>query len=254
MLANFEIRRKRLTAARRTLGTAIGKCPREKIFKGYIELELQLGEIDRCRKLYEKYLEFMPENCYAWSKFAELESSLSETDRARGLYELAVNQPVLDMPEVLWKAYIDFEIKQQQHDRVRQLYKRLLQRTQHVKVWISHAQFEASVQKFDNARVLFTEADKHLKAEGLKEERVLLVESWRDFEKTFGTPDSIAAVAAKKPRRVKKKRRLQTEDGEDAGWEEYYDYIFPDEEQKTVNLKLLEAARAWKKAKTSAAE
>ncbi len=30
----------------------------------------------------------------------------------RSLYELAIDQPVLDMPEVLWKAYIDFEISE----------------------------------------------------------------------------------------------------------------------------------------------
>jgi len=35
------------------------------------------------------------------------------------------------------------------------------------------------------------------------------------------------------------------------GWEEYYDYIFPDEEQASANLKILEMARKWKKAKTS---
>lgn len=34
------------------------------------------------------------------------------------------------------------------------------------------------------------------------------------------------------------------------GWEEYYDYIFPDEEQASANLKILEMARKWKKAKT----
>lgn len=28
---------------------------------------------------------------------------------ARAIYELAVGQPLLDMPEVLWKAFIDFE-------------------------------------------------------------------------------------------------------------------------------------------------
>jgi crooked neck len=37
---------------------------------------------------------------------------LAEVGRARGLYELAISQPVLDMPEAVWKAYIDFEIGQ----------------------------------------------------------------------------------------------------------------------------------------------
>lgn len=41
-------------------------CPKNKLFKGYIELEMQLQEVDRCRKLYEKFLEFNPENCEVW--------------------------------------------------------------------------------------------------------------------------------------------------------------------------------------------
>jgi len=33
----------------------------------------------------------------------------------------------------------------------------------------------------------------------------------------------------------------------DAGWEEYYDYIFPDDESAQPNLKLLAMAKMWKK-------
>lgn len=67
-------------------------------------MELQLGNIDRCRKLYKKYLEWSPENGFAWIKYAELERSLCETDRARAIYELATAQPALDMSELLWKV------------------------------------------------------------------------------------------------------------------------------------------------------
>ena len=59
---------------------------------------------------------------------------LGDAERARAIFSLAVNQPRLDMPEVLWKAYIDFEIEQEEYANVRGLYRRLLQRTQHVKV------------------------------------------------------------------------------------------------------------------------
>ena len=75
-------------------------------------MEIQLREFCRCRTLYEKFLEVGPENVQTWMKFAELESLLGDSERARALYELAVNQPRLDMPEILWKAYIDFEIEQ----------------------------------------------------------------------------------------------------------------------------------------------
>jgi crooked neck len=83
MYAHFEVRQKDLSAARKALGTAIGKCPKPKLFKAYIELELQLREFDRCRKLYEKYLEFNVANSSAWIKYAELETILGDTERAR---------------------------------------------------------------------------------------------------------------------------------------------------------------------------
>ena len=105
--------------------------------QGYITLELQLGEVDRCRKLYAKYLEAAPYNCQvgdgrsapahlrlpfthspthsfvhpqilparfalpqAWKEFAGLEQGVGETERARAIFELAIAQPALDMPEV----------------------------------------------------------------------------------------------------------------------------------------------------------
>ena len=49
-------------------GMAIGKCPKDKLFRGYIDLEIQLREFHRCRILYEKFLEFSPENCTTWMK------------------------------------------------------------------------------------------------------------------------------------------------------------------------------------------
>ena len=76
----------------------------KQIFKKYIEMELKLVNIDRCRKLYERFLEWSPENCYAWRNYAEFEISLAETERARAIFELAISQPALDMPELLWKV------------------------------------------------------------------------------------------------------------------------------------------------------
>jgi crooked neck len=77
MYARFEVRRLDLPAARKVLGTAIGMCPKEALFKGYIQLEFdvrspcflfhfspltacfpsQLREFDRVRTLYEKHIE-----------------------------------------------------------------------------------------------------------------------------------------------------------------------------------------------------
>lgn len=83
MAAQLEVRQKDLPAARKLLGYAIGYCPKESLFKSYVNLELQIGEIDRCRQIYAKYLEFMSYNCTAWQAFAQLEASVGESSRAR---------------------------------------------------------------------------------------------------------------------------------------------------------------------------
>ncbi|KAJ3692194.1 hypothetical protein LUZ60_012544 [Juncus effusus] len=279
LAAQFEIRQKNLNGARQILGNAIGKAPKDKIFKKYIEIELQLGNLDRSRKLYEKYLEWNPANCYAWTKYAELERSLSETERARAIYELAIDQPALDMPELLWKAYIDFEISEREFERTRQLYERLLDRTRHLKVWLSYAKFEATAgaedeeldedgkpsdaaeyesRQLDRARrsrAVFERAFEYLTstAPELREERVMLLEEWLNIESAFGNQGDVSVVQSKLPRKVKRKRPLNPDD-ETAGVEEYIEYIFPDEVTLAPNLKILEAAYKWKKQKVGSDE
>ncbi len=44
---------------------------------------------------------------------------IGDVERARAVYELAINQPRLDMPEILWKSYIDFEVEMEETDRAR---------------------------------------------------------------------------------------------------------------------------------------
>ncbi|KAI5748947.1 hypothetical protein M8J76_003514 [Diaphorina citri] len=233
--ANFEVRQKNLAGARKILGTGLGMCPKDKLFRGYIDLELQLREFDRCRILYQKFLEFRPENCITWMRFAELESLLGDMERARAIYELAISQPRLDMPELVWKAYIDFEVGQGERD----------------KVWMNYAQFEMSSGDEDSvslARRVFERANQALKASSEKEERVMLLEAWKEFEAQHGDDESRAKLNSKLPRRAKKRVKTYNDEGVEEGWEEVFDYIFPEDEAAKPNLKLLEKAKAWKKA------
>ncbi|EMR71142.1 putative cell cycle control protein [Eutypa lata UCREL1] len=263
--AEFEIRQGHLTAARKILGQAIGMCPKDKLFKGYINLELKLFEFVRCRTLYEKHLEWNHNNGQTWIKFAELERGLDDLERTRAIFELAINQPDLDMPELVWKAYIDFEEEEGEYDRTRKLYERLLEKTDHVKVWISYAHFEVNIQEEDDeeeaggeaeeeeerpvseaakarARRVFGRAHKSMKDKDLKEERVTLLNAWLSFERTHGSAEDIDKVQKQMPRKVKRRRRL-----EDDTFEEYIDYVFPaDDEQKQDQLKMLAMAQAWK--------
>ncbi|RXH91303.1 hypothetical protein DVH24_020326 [Malus domestica] len=272
LAAEFEIRQLKLESARKILGTAIGKAAKGKIFKRYIEIEWQLRNADRCRKLYEKYLHWSPENSYAWISYAEFEEKNCDAERARSVYELAISQKQLDKPELLWKSYIDFELAEREFERARDLYGRLLERTQHVKVWISYAAFEASAmvggdgmrsedvieqkeQCIQRARRVFERASDYFRtsAPELKEQRSMLLEQWRNTEEEFGDFGDVTLVQAKLPRRLKRKRPIVVEDGGSAGFEEYIDYLFPEEALNT-NWKLFEAVYHWKRRKDSSAE
>ena len=69
-------------------------------------MELELREFDRCRTLYERFLEYGSDNCTTWCRYAELETLLGDLERARGIYEIAIRQQRLDMPEV--RALLNF--------------------------------------------------------------------------------------------------------------------------------------------------
>ncbi|KAI0204998.1 cell cycle control protein [Astrocystis sublimbata] len=259
--AQFEIRQGELTAARKTLGQAIGMCPKDKLFRGYVELELKLFEFVRCRTLYEKHVEWNPANCQTWIKFAELERGLDDLDRARAIFELAINQTVLDMPELLWKAYIDFEEEEGEYDKARDLYEDLLKKTDHVKVWTSYAHFEINIPEDeeeevedeaeerpvseaakDRARQVFDRAYKSKKDKDQKEDCASLLNAWLSFEQHHGTRETQDKVEKQRPRKVKRRRRL-----EDDTFEEYTDYVFPADDEQTQDIsKILAIASAWR--------
>lgn len=301
--AYFEVRRLELGAARKILGTAIGLSPKEKLFKGYIALELELKEFDRARKLYEKAIEWDPSNSGTWIRFAELERNLFDTDRARAIFELGIQQAEagdggLDMPELLWKAYIDFEFGENEFERVDALYERLLAQTSHVKVWISYAQGKMAAaialeeedaeaeedaetdatageprtlteednarrqarrsQAAEDTRAIFQRGYDRLREQGLKEERVLLLEAWKAFEAEHGTEATAERVQTMMPRVVKQRREIAGGEGAmeevcaqcsrtGTLTEQYYDLAFPDEEtQSKPASKLLQMAHAWR--------
>ena len=49
-------------------------------------------QVERCRAIYGKYLQWSSANASAWISFAELEASLGELERCRAIYDLAISQ------------------------------------------------------------------------------------------------------------------------------------------------------------------
>lgn len=60
----------------------------------------------------------------------------------------------------------------------------------------------------------------------------------RTLQKIHGNEETRKQVEQEMPRRVKKRRPIQTADGSEAGWQEYYDYIWPTD-QGAIKLMLV---------------
>eukprot|EP01064_Diplonema_japonicum_P039324 TRINITY_DN9825_c0_g1_i1.p1 TRINITY_DN9825_c0_g1~~TRINITY_DN9825_c0_g1_i1.p1 ORF type:complete len:641 (+),score=134.04 TRINITY_DN9825_c0_g1_i1:188-2110(+) len=222
--AEFLLRCNRLDDMRKVMGNGLGANPRPKMYRWYVELEVTLGNIERVRGLYTSWLKAVPSDGRVWARFAEFELTLNETKRARELFELGVSQEVLDQPELLWKKYINTEIKLKNYTRASELYKTLAGKTKHVKVYLAWANMEReTVKSIDAARAVYEEADITLSADAeSSEEHNFLLEQWKAFEEAHGTPAMADNVDVKlHPEKAKKK-----------------------------SSKLMERAQAWKKRKT----
>ncbi|KAL6533404.1 Crooked neck-like protein 1 [Orobanche minor] len=142
--------------------------------------------------------------------------------------------------ELLWKAYIDFEISECEYERSRTLYERLLNRTKHSKGWISYAKFEASTTMdselseceakekcIERGREVCLKGGAltilELRAPESKEERTTLLEEWLKTEISFGEDGNVDLVNTKLPKKVEKRMYVDTEDG----YEEEYRLLLP---------------------------
>lgn len=245
------VRQKEVSEARRWLGRALGLAPHAKIFKAYVEFELQLGNFDRCEAIFKKWLQTFPENAESWENYLEYNQTLDKRERVEAVFKLAVSGTFgVARPEKIYKKYIDILAEWGELDQVRETYRQLLAKTGHVKVFLALAYFEASQGEVEKMRQVFEGADRAMKGKShLKEERALLLRNWLDLEKEHSAEESafIEYVRKKMPKKVRKERQVEIEgeSGKEVLLEEYFDFLFPDELESAKGLKLLQKAKIW---------
>lgn len=229
--ADFELRQHDLGAARKVLGRGIGLSsqsgPKGKVFKHYIALEKRLGEADRVRKLYEKWLEVaLVSGATAESvlrEYIDYERAAGESDRCVALYKLAVSKPDLFDALSLLGEYVGFLKDELRYDEARDALRGALDGT--AVAWITLALFELSIlspqqvellnsadgdemefrvddHQRTQTRAVFEEAYNAFKAAGNGAGAVELLASWKEYEVAHGTPDQVQKVAAKAPKEV----------------------------------------------------
>ena len=280
MYAEFEIRQNDLTRARKILGMSLGKCPKPKTFKYYINMEMKLKEFDRVRRLYEKYLDFNPENVQAWLDYAELEENLGDEDRSRAIYKLSLSNSVglpLNDQLAIFQRFIAFETDASEYDNARALYNEYLILSEYdVNVWINWALFESTIPSqeqliayqeahegdedededeeeeeftFDitdenkkQTRDIFEKAIAYFKERQDAGKVKQLLESLLEYEMVHGTEETVSKTKQRMPKTVKRKTII------DGIEQEVFVLELPEEpadEINKVSKNLLERARQW---------
>eukprot|EP00762_Andalucia_godoyi_P000609 ANDGO_05342.mRNA.1 Pre-mRNA-splicing factor clf1 len=245
--AQFELRQMNLGDARKLLGAAIGKCPKQKLFEFYISLERNLGEYDRCRILFGKHIQHDPTSADVWIRFAGFESDLEEVERARSIFRLGCSQGSVIERDKIFRAFIEFEMGQNDVDRVRELYELFIENFKGMDVWLSFAVFEAESGNVEEGRAVLQRAQEYFKEfSDLVEERVSVFSHWLDFEHEYGSEETVAAMEARLPRQEESQETVVDDDGNAVGVRDVVRWIFPDDQKPVGPLKILEMAQRWK--------
>lgn len=281
-LAEFELRNSdtALVSARKALGRALGLAPKpkKKLFLYYISLEKKLGEPERVRKIYEKWLELTlldtseGKSLKVLLDYIAFENELQESHRCVSLFRsglaLAENEalaPKFAPVEYLWFAFINYYKEEMQYEEARDVYKELLAKADDVRVWVSYALFESSIltedqlvefdeseeQDFEfgitethreNTRAVFRQVETNFK--GSNEDRVAILEAWKSYEQVNGSSETLKEVQDKLPTIVKRRKLV------DGVEEEYVEFIFEKDEEKKPAVvpglsKFLQNAKKW---------
>lgn len=257
--AKFLIREKNLKKVRMTLGKSIGMFPSYEVFDFYIDLEFKLGNFERCRILFEKYIENFPNCSNIWIKYVEFEENLDENERAIQILKLSLMYD-LDNPEEIYKKYINLLNNQGLYNEIRAFYEKLINNIKSDKsyaIWMSYIEYEISLNNKEFIRNSFRKAIQFFKDKKMNYERGELTYEWYNYEKNnCEDQDFIIELASKLPTKVIRKREIAKnvelcdsdflENNEESKYEEYYDYIFKEDEVKKKPLKLLELANNFK--------
>jgi tetratricopeptide (TPR) repeat protein len=86
LATNFYLRQKNLDKTRKLFGISMGMCPKKKIIDAYINIELQLGNNDRVKKIFQSYIQKFPGDENVWFNFCKFEETLGENNVAEVLY------------------------------------------------------------------------------------------------------------------------------------------------------------------------
>jgi crooked neck len=205
-------------------------------------MEEMLGNIAGCRQVFERWMEWEPDE-QAWLSYIKMELRYKETDRARSIYEkyilvynrlsfvvcvietvcsLTVDSLVMVHPEVKnWVRYASFEERQGFIASARTVYERASDffGEDHMEenLYVAFAKFEERQKEHERVRAIYKFALDRIPKENAKE----LFKNYTTHEKKYGDRSGIENV-------VLSKRKFQYEEevkANPSNYDAWFDYV-----------------------------
>ncbi|KAK6589509.1 hypothetical protein RS030_203058 [Cryptosporidium xiaoi] len=261
-----QIRNGNLPSARKILGAGLGRIPCSRLFDYYINFELKLGNFDRCRLLFTKYIEFNPISADTWKKYMKFEYKLGEIKRFIGIAEAGISMPELDSPENIWEYYIEVMTKKGDYEMADNIYRRLLEKTQHHQVVMDYSTFIVSkLNDLEYNREFVLKILNIYKQNSMDYRRMLILKYWLSLEEKISETEYanncenwIKIIKRLTPNIVvdensNEKRYIFNEENYELSYllnfEQSEKVKVGEESRSNVPSGLLDAARSWKKMK-----
>ncbi|CAJ2647081.1 unnamed protein product [Trifolium pratense] len=169
--AEFEMKNRFINHARNVWHRAITLLPRvDQLWYKYIHMENMLGNVVGVRRIFEMWMEWMPER-HAWLSYIKFELKYKEIQHARDLFE----RFVLCHPTVAsWIRYAKFEINNGDACSTRNVFERALDKVvaaeddeEAHKFFVAFADFEASCNETHRAECIYQFALHHHVPKGI---------------------------------------------------------------------------------------
>lgn len=215
--AEMEMRNRQINHARNIWDRALTILPRANQFwYKYTYMEEMLGNIAGCRQVFERWMEWEPDE-QAWHSYINFELRYKELDRARVIYE----RFVLVHPEVKnWIKYAKFEEKNNYISSARRVYERAVEffgeDNIDERLVVAFAKFEEGQKEHERARLIYKYALDHLPKDSCQE----IYKHYTVHEKKFGSRAAIEDVIVSK-RRFKYEEEVKTNPYNYDAWFDY---------------------------------
>jgi crooked neck len=229
--AEFEMRNKFVNHARNVWDRAVGLLPRvSQLWYKYAYMEEMLGNVDRARTIFERWMRWEPED-KAWFSYIKLEERAGEMRRARDLYERFC---ACHVDSRAYIKYAKWEEKHEQKALARSVFERALEELPEDEVdqtlFVEFARFEERCLETDRTRAIFKLAlDSLPKAEARE-----VYNAFVSFEKQHGSQQGVEDVIVAKRRGQYEQQVVE----DPRRYDSWFDYVRLEEAQATAELDL----------------